>query len=242
MNPLLLTEKPRTLRNWLSSNWIKAFLLVYGLWVGLPFLAPVLMHIGWVRSANAIYFVYSFFCHQLPERSYFFFGQKTMYSLGEIQAVWQNTVDPYILRKFIGTQGMGWKMAWSDRMISFYGGFWLFGLLWLPFRHRIRQLSWWRFLLLILPMAVDVVTHFISDSAGIGQGFRDYNLWLVSLTNNAFPTRFYAGDALGSFNSWMRLITGALAAMGIVWNGFPFIDEALALSQRIREIKIKNQN
>ncbi len=65
--------------------------------------------------------------------------------------------------------------------------------------------------------------HF-SDLSGIGQGFRDTNLWLVNLTHNAFLPNFYAGDALGSFNSWMRLITGILFGLGIVWFGFPYVN------------------
>jgi len=85
------------------------------------------MQIGWSGAGKAVYFVYSFFCHQLPERSFFLFGQKTMYSLTEIQAAWQDTINPLILRKFIGNADMGWKVAWSDRMISFYTSIWLCG-------------------------------------------------------------------------------------------------------------------
>ena len=59
-------------------------------------------------------------------------------------------------------------------------------------------------------VALDVHGHFISDLVGIGLGFRDSNAWLAVLTGNIFPAAFYAGDALGSFNSWMRLITGIL--------------------------------
>jgi hypothetical protein len=33
-------------------------------------------------GGKAVYFIY-LFCHQLPERSFFFFGEKTMYSLSE---------------------------------------------------------------------------------------------------------------------------------------------------------------
>ncbi len=48
-----------------------------------------------------------------------------MYSLREIQSVWQATSDPMVLRRFIGNEIMGWKIAWSDRMISFYTSVWL---------------------------------------------------------------------------------------------------------------------
>lgn len=105
---------------WLSEHWFGSFLVIYGVWVFTPFLAPVFMRLGWEGPGRAIYSIYSFFCHQLPERSIFLFGQKSMYSLGEIQAVWQNTINPLVLRQFIGNETIGWKIAWSDRMISLY--------------------------------------------------------------------------------------------------------------------------
>lgn len=236
MTTISKAQKKYTFDEWLGNNWIKLFLLVYGFWVILPFLAPVLMQIGWTNPAKALYGIYSFFCHQLPQRSLFLFGQKSMYSLLEIQAAWQDTSDLLVLRQFIGNPLVGWKIAWSDRMISFYGGIWLFGLLWLPFRKRVKQIPWWGFLLLLLPMFVDGVTHLVSDFAGVGQGFRDTNMWLANMTNNAFPALFYAGDALGSFNSWIRWISGLLAGLGLVWFIFPLIDtafEAARLGRRL---------
>lgn len=216
----------RSFSSWLSRYWFEVFLIIYGLWVWLPFLAPVLMHIGWEGAGKAIYFIYSFFCHQLPERSFFLFGQKTMYPLSEIQTAWQNTLNPFSLRKFIGNEAMGWKIAWSDRMISFYTSVWLFALIWRPLRRKIKALPWWGFALFLLPIALDGGTHMISDLAGIGQGFRDTNQWLAILTNNSLPVTFYVGDAIGSFNSFMRLITGLLAGLGIVWFAFPYMEES----------------
>jgi uncharacterized membrane protein len=218
------------------NKWIKLFLLVYGIWVLLPFLAPVFMQAGWTGPAKTLYSIYSFLCHQLPQRSLFLFGQQTMYSLAEIQSAWQNTFDPLVLRKFIGDPAMGWKIAWSDRMISFYGGVWLFGLLWLLFRNRIKQVPWWGLLLLLLPMMVDGTSHFVSDLGGMGQGYRDTNLWLVNITNNTFPAWFYTGDALGSFNSWLRWISGLLAGLGLVWFAFPAIDSAFRAVKLARKL------
>jgi uncharacterized membrane protein len=121
-------------------------------------------------------------------------------------------------------------------MISFYGGVWLFGLLWLPFRERVKQIPWWGFILLLLPMMVDGVTHTVSDFAGVGQGFRDTNTWLVNITNNTFPAWFYTGDALGSFNSWLRWISGLLAGLGLVWFAFPSIDSAFTAVRLARRL------
>jgi hypothetical protein len=122
-------------------------------------------------------------------------------------------------------------------------------LLWYPFRRGAKILSWWGFGLFLLPIIVDGGTHTLSDFAGLGQGFRDTNLWLAVLTNNSLPATFYAGDALGSFNSIMRLISGALAALGIVWLVFPYIFQTQVLNQELDRSnygkvieQIKNQN
>lgn len=213
-----------SLGDWLTRHWLLTFAVAYGLWVWLPFLAPVFMHAGWVAAGNAIYFIYSFFCHQLPERSFFLFGARPMYSLADIQAAGQATINPMLLRKFIGSASMGWKVAWSDRMISFYTSIWLFAIVWKASPRQMRSLPWWGLVLFLLPIVLDGGTHAVSDLAGIGHGFRDANQWLVMLTQNAFPPNFYAGDALGSFNSLMRLITGILAGLGIVWFAYPHVE------------------
>lgn len=229
---------------WIRSHRLETFLIAYGLWVFTPFLAPVLMHIGWPGAAKTIYFIYSFFCHQLPERSFFLFGEKTMYSLAEIQVAWQTTANPLLLRQFIGNETMGWKIAWSDRMISFYTSIWLFALLWFPWRRKIKPLVLWGFLLLLLPIIVDGGTHAMSDLAGLGNGFRDTNMWLAALTSYSLPPTFYAGEALGSFNSIMRLATGVLAGLGISWLTFPYLFQTHAKNEQSdleNHAKITNQ-
>jgi uncharacterized membrane protein len=216
------------LAQFISRRWILLLSLVLGLYVGLPFLAPVFMQLGWSGPGRVIYFIYSWLCHQLPERSFFLFGPKFTYSLAEVQNAWRNTTNPLILRQFIGNTAMGWKVAWSDRMVSMFTSTWLFGLLWWPLRRRLKPLPWWGLVLFFLPMAVDGTSHFFSDLAGIGQGFRDSNAWLASLTQQAFPTSFYVGDAWGSFNSLMRLLTGISFGLGVIWFSFPYVDEAFS--------------
>jgi uncharacterized membrane protein len=227
LSPSKSSRLDRILR-FTRSRWIWFFGFFFGLYAGVPFLAPVFMQLGWTGGGGAIYFIYSFLCHQLPERSFFFFGPKVMYSLGEIQSAWTQSLDPFILRQFIGNPDMGWKVAWSDRMVSMYASIWIFGLLWWPVRQRVSKLPWWGFVLFLLPMAIDGTTHLIGDLAGLGQGFRDTNAWLAVLTQNSLPESFYIGDALGSFNSWMRLLTGVLFGVGVVWFGFPYLNEAMS--------------
>jgi uncharacterized membrane protein len=212
----------------LARHWLLFVNLPIALWVGLPWLAPVFMHWGWNGAGSVIYFMYSFQCHQLPERSFFLFGRQTMYSLTEIQNAWQHTNDMFILRQFIGNSEMGWKVAWSDRMVSMYTSILFAGLLYGLVRKRWKPLSFWTFALLLLPMAIDGGTHALSDLAGLEQGFRENNVWLQVLTHHVFSTAFYQGNAFGSFNSWMRLITGVLLGSAVVGFAFPYLNDSFA--------------
>src|SRR5262249_1243675 len=151
-------------------------------------------------------------CHQMAQRSFFLFGPQPMYNIAQlpVSMTGNGAADMLALRAFIGNAGLGWKVAWSDRMVYMYGGMWLTGAVFGFMRHRrlIRPLRLWRFGLLLLPMAVDGATHWLSDATGgMAGGFRYDNSWLAHLTGSALPTWFYMGDALGSFNSWMRLIS-----------------------------------
>lgn len=211
---------------WLGRHWLLTANILIGIWVGLPWLAPVFMQVGWTTAAKTIYFIYSFQCHQLPQRSFFLFGRQAMYSLSEIQTTWQDTANPILLRQFIGNPEMGWKVAWSDRMFGMYTSIWLgsllYGLVW----RRLKSISIWVFALFALPMVIDGGTHMVSDFAGIGYGFRDTNIGLQVLTRSMFSRSFYAGDAFGSFNSWARLITGMLFGLALVWFAYPYINES----------------
>jgi uncharacterized membrane protein len=223
-----------------ARHWLLFSNLLIALWVLLPWLAPVFMYWGWESAGKATYFIYSFQCHQLPERSYFLFGKELTYSLAEIQAAWQKTSDPFILRQFIGNPEMGWKVAWSDRMVSMYTSLLFAGLLYGLVRWRLKPLSFWKFAILLFPMVIDGTTHMISDLAGIGQGFRDTNIWLQILTNSALPAAFYQGDALGSFNSWLRLITGLLFGFALVGFAYPYINHSFADIVHYSEASVKN--
>ena len=214
---------------WFARHWLGVFIMLYGAWVLVPFLAPMMMYLGATNAANVIYDIYSLFCHQLPQRSLFLFGDKPMYSLAEIQSVWQ--LDGFFgLPQFIGNPEFGYKVAWSDRMISFYGSIWVGGLVFALFRQRVKSLSplVWLFVG-ILPVGLDGVTHMINDvlAGTSGVGFRDTNAWLAFLSGIILPQSFYVGDALGSFNSDMRWITGTLFGLTTVWFLFPFIETAM---------------
>ncbi len=141
-----------------------------------------------------------------------------MYNLAALDVLWKPTRDPLALRAFLGSPDLGWKVAWSDRMVWMYIGIWVFALLWWPLRQRVRPLSGWGLVLFLLPLAVDGSTHLVSDMiAGIGGVFRYNNMWLAILTNWRWPTAFYAGDAIGSFNFFARMLSGVMFSLGVTW-------------------------
>lgn len=225
----------------LTQHWLTLFIVGWGVFVTLPWLAPVFMKIGATGLGNGIYFLYQFFCHQLPERSFFLFGAQPMYSLQQVGTVWSKD-SLEVLRQFTGNAEFGWKVAYSDRMVSLYTGFWFAAIAFAFLRRRVSPLPIWGFLLLSLPMVIDGGTHLLSDlqaGSNFGAGFRDTNVWLAQLTSQAFPASFYAGDALGSFNSWMRLLSGALFGMAAIWLAFPYVDAAFQQTREALAEKLK---
>jgi uncharacterized membrane protein len=217
------TRSGRAVR-WLGRHWAALIVAVVGLYALLPWLAPLFMRLGWTQAGETVYLFYSTQCHQLPQRSFFLFGRALMYPLPEIQAAFQQSSDPLVLRQFLGNTEMGWKVAWSDRMVAMYTGIPIWAAVFWAAGRRVRRLPWWAFGLLLLPLALDGVTHMLSDlTGGIGGGFRDSNAWLADLTGHTLPASFYAGDALGSFNSLLRLISGVLFSLGVVWLAAPYL-------------------
>jgi uncharacterized membrane protein len=236
-NPISQGDK---FTHFFCRRWISLFGLFFGILSLLPFLAPLFLQMGFYQGAGAIYTIYSFLCHQLPERSFFMFGPQVMYSLPSLESYGANLTSIYTLRQFYGTAETGWKVAWSDRMIWMYGSMLLFGLLWWPFRRRVRSLPLWGLVLLLVPMAVDGFSHLISDFSGIGMGFRISNIWLAELTAYSLPVSFYYGDALGSFNFWMRMFTGMLFGLAVVWFSFPYINQIA--DDKLKQLKNPNHN
>jgi uncharacterized membrane protein len=214
----------------LSRHWLALFNTFVGVIVVTPYVAPLFMCLGLPGVADRIYFLYSILGHQLPQRSIFLFGPQLMYSLPEI-TVFTPAINPLVLKEFVGNAELGWKVAYSDRLMAWYGAFWITALVYAVIRKHVRPLPFWGLLLLSLPMFIDGTTHLISDiqiANQFGAGFRDTNGWLAQLTGNALPPWFVVGDAVGSFNSIMRWISGALFGIGLAWFLLPWAENVFA--------------
>ena len=230
---------------WIFEHWLLVFTTLFGAFIVAPFLAPVFMRLGWSGAAEVIYGIYSNFCHQMAQRCFFMFGPQQMYNIAQLPLNLSGrdmNADMLTVRAFIGTPDLGWKVAWSDRMVYMYSAVWLAGLVYgfVRRRRRVWPLGFLGFGLLLLPMVVDGGTHMLSDMInGLATGFRYDNAWLATLTANKLPHWFYYGDAFGSFNSWMRLVSGLLFGIAIVWVAFPHIDESLQEAARTLRAKLE---
>lgn len=183
----------------IGQHWLRLSLIAMGIFVGLPWLAPVFAALGWWDLATPLYTAYALTCHQLPERA------------------------GYVL---------GYQVAFCYRNTALYAGVFIFGLLYMMARDRgalrlqwlRKPLVWWGFVLLLIPIAVDGITHTL--------GLRDQFDWMMDSTFGSF----YIGSQPLSLNWWLRILTGLLAALGAVWFAFPRMQRAVDESEALREM------
>lgn len=169
----------KRIATFVNRHWLGLLNLVFLLYVGLPFLAPVLMRMGATTPARVIYTIYMPFCHQLPERSYFLFGEAPVYTLEELQTDGVATGNLFQRRHYIGDEVHGYKVALCERDLAIYGSMAVVGLLLAVRRWRLPRLRlFWYVLIAVLPMALDGGTQLI--------GLRESNWWLRTLTGALF--------------------------------------------------------
>ena len=140
----------------LAKHWLALANIIWGLYVGLPLLAPVLMEAGWTGPANAIHLIYRPMCHQKPTRSYFFGGPQLVYTAEELEAA---GVDASHFSRDRGNEQIGWKVAFCERDVAIYGAIFLTGLVYALIRRRLGswQMRFRYYLLFLVPMGIDGV-------------------------------------------------------------------------------------
>jgi uncharacterized membrane protein len=196
--------------SWLSKHWLAVFNSLAFLYVGLPFLAPTLMHRGAGGAASVIYAMYRPLCHQLPQRSFFLFGPQFTYRLPELMELAGDAVTGPFSNSFVGNETLGYKVAFCQRDAAIYGAIFLFGLLFgLLRRHwNVRPLPWWAYILLgLVPMGLDGGYQLLS-----------YALPLVFPSISLQP---YETTPL------MRVVTGTLFGWATVWLAYPYLQESM---------------
>jgi uncharacterized membrane protein len=165
------------------------------------------MEAGATGPARLIYAIYAPTCHQLPERSFFLFGPRPVYSATDLETLGAlpagtNIFERQALR-FIGTPDTGYKVAICERDVAIYGSVLLSGLLFAALRpsilrragRKLPKMPVWLYGLSLAPMALDGLTQIF--------GLRESN-WLL------------------------RLLTGGIFGAATVWLAYPYVQEAMA--------------
>jgi uncharacterized membrane protein len=206
---------------WLSNHYMLVFNLIVLVYVGLPFMAPVLMKAGADGAASVIYKIYSVLCHQLAFRSWFLFGEQPAYprALAQVsgwityeQATGFDSLNLSQARAFLGNAMLGFKIAICERDVAIYGSILLFGLVFSATGRKMRSLPWYVWLIVgIVPIAID--------------GFSQ----LPSLTTYSF----LAWLPMRESTPLLRTITGGLFGFTTAWFGYPYVEESMLETRSI---------
>jgi uncharacterized membrane protein len=221
----------------LSRHWLLVFNTFWGLYLALAVLAPILMALGMNDAGQSLYRFFANQCHQLPQRSYYLFGQAggvQSYSLDQV-LTWGAV--PGNMRAFVGNSEIGFKIAIAHRLLAVHVSLFVGGLLWGVIGKRLPRLSLLGYGLLILPMILDGGSHILSEISG--SGFRESNTWAVWLTGGIFPSTFYTGTTLGSLNWLLRTVTGTLFGLATIWFGYPRLEVSFAGIRHQLETKLQ---
>ncbi len=164
----------------LAKHWLFLVNLVIAVYSGLPLLAPVLMALGYTRPAEIIYTIYKPLCHQLPQRSFFLFGPRLAYSLETLRELLgpEMLTTNSLARAFIGNAALGYKMAYCQRDAAMYSSILLAGMVFGLVRHRLKPLTFTRYLIFLAPWAVDGLVQLL--------GFYESTWQLRTITGSLF--------------------------------------------------------
>jgi uncharacterized membrane protein/glutaredoxin len=216
--------------SWFSRHYLAFLNLVMFIYVGLPFLAPILMETGSTAPARVIYTLYSPLCHQFGFRSFFLFGEQPYYPLKEagvrgldFETVTgitglhnPNDMSRLQARQYIGNETVGYKVALCERDVAIYAAILLFGLLFGLTGRRLPQLHWFLWLLLAIgPIGLD----------GFSQLFSQFD-WQALAT--ILPYR--------ESTPFLRVLTGFLFGFFTAWFAYPNIEESM---QETRQFFVK---
>ncbi len=217
---------------WLSRHYLAMINLLVFLYVGLPFLAPVLMKVGAPFPAKVIYSMYSPLCHQFPFRSFFLFGEQPYYprALAHMDGVLtyeqvtnNPNIDVFEARKFLGNDVLGYKVALCERDVAIYGSILLFGLLYAVTGRKLGKIPWYIWLFVGMgPIGLDGV----SQLPGLAEGVF---LKILPILRESTPL--------------LRTITGGLFGFLTAWYLFPIIEESMLETRRtiLRKISVISQ-
>lgn len=211
--------------HFLSHHFLALINVLIAIYVGLPFLAPVLMKVGAPAPANVIYKIYSPLCHQLAFRSWFLFGEQAYYprALAGIANVIPyetltnaDKIDLIAAREFVGNPVVGYKVALCERDVAIYLFMLLFGLSFSITGRRFRSIPWYMWVIIgLIPIGLDGFSQLPSLAVGLPA-------WLPNRESTPL----------------LRTLTGGLFGWMTAWYLFPLIEDTARETRRILQRKL----
>ncbi len=228
---------------WFSRNWAVVLTVFFLIYTGLPFAAPVAMEYGAPGVANVIYRIYNPLCHQFAFRSWFLFGDQTVYPRARA-GVGGGTFEEYAAREpffegidvdvldadlivaarsFVGSEEMGWKVAYCQRDVAIYGTIAIASLVFVilqKLKIKVPYLPFWGYVLIALaPIGLDGFSQLFANPPFNGFGLPIY------------PVR--------ESTPFLRVLTGSLFGLGNAWLAYPYIAESMEETVRLIESKLE---
>lgn len=213
---------------WIADHYLLMANLLVLIYLGLPFLAPVMMKQGWTAPAGVIYKAYSYVCHNLGYRSWYLFGEQAAYpraaagvagleTFEEVTGIGaSNTLlDLNAARTFVGNEQLGYKVAFCERDVAMYFGILLFGLAYAVTRRKIPPLHWVLWILIGLgPIGLDGFSQLLSQ-----------------IPNSWIPYR--------ESTPLLRTLTGFIFGWMTAWYGIPIVEETMRDTKRALLVKFR---
>ncbi len=117
----LLKSSGRRLKQLLlraARNWLRLALTLLALYISLPWAAPLMAKAGWQEPADAIYTLYSPFCHQFAFRSIFIFGEQPFYPRGAADSAYTSFEHYAAQSEAFQTQYRHWSAVYAGSVSS----------------------------------------------------------------------------------------------------------------------------
>lgn len=225
-----------------ARHWAATLGVLAAIYSGLPFVAPVAMHFNQTWIADAIYTVYAPLCHQFTFRSWFLFGEQSVYprKLAGLSGLTFEDIastdptfkgmdvttmsTPLILaaKSFRGNPVVGWKVAFCERDVAIYAMIALFAFVYAGlrlFKVKVPYLPFWLYIAIgIVPIGLD----------GFSQLFANPPF-------NGFGLSFYP---IRESTPFLRVLTGSLFGLANAWLVFPYIGDSMLETRAIVEAKL----
>jgi uncharacterized membrane protein len=214
--------------SWFSRHYMVLFNIAVTIYLGLAFLAPVLMKARLEIPATVLYKAYSLVCHQLGFRSFYLFGEQPFYpraaagvpgvlTFNQASGLSEGNSgqDLFSARNFVGNDQLGYKIALCERDVAIYGGILIFGLLFSLSGLKLPPIPWYLWIVIgIIPIGLDGFSQLLSQPPLSFLPYRE-----------STPT--------------LRVLTGFLFGFTTAWFGYPVVEESMRDMRKMYDSKRK---